>query len=91
MYKLLYTEESKKQIARLDGRLKEKIRTAVEYIAQDPVAAGKPLTKELKGRWSYRVESYRIIYRIYKTEVLVLILTVGHRKEVYKKISRKTW
>lgn len=88
MHKLLYTEEAKKQISKLDNRLKVKIKEAVELIAQNP-AIGKPLTRELKGRCSYRVGDYRIIYRIYHTEVVVLILAVGHRREVYSKQARK--
>ncbi len=90
MHKLLYTNEAKKNIAKLNGRMKLKVKEALENIAKDP-ALGKPLTRELKGRWSYRVGDYRIIYRIYDAEVVVLILTIGHRKEVYSRIARKGW
>ncbi len=90
MHKLLYTGEAKKQIAKLGERLKSKVRDACERIGQDP-SVGKSLTRELSGRFSYRVSDYRIIYRIYSAEVVVLILTVGHRREVYKKLARKGW
>ena len=90
MFKLLYTEEAKKQIAKLDERTKIKTNEALEKIAKNP-ETGKPLTRELEGRWSYRVGDYRIIYRIYRTEVIVLILTMGHRRDVYAKILRKGW
>ena len=88
MHKLLYTEEAKKQISKLDNRLKLKVQEACEHIVQNP-DAGKSLTRELKGRFSYRVADYRIIYRIYQAEVLVLVLNVGHRRDVYSKEARK--
>ena len=88
MYRLFYTDEAKKQISKLDNRLREKIRIAAEEIQANP-AVGKPLTRELKGRFSHRVGDYRIIYRIYQAEIVVLILTVGHRRDVYEKQARK--
>ena len=90
MHKLAYTDEAVKQISKLDERTKKDIRTAVEAIANDP-SLGKPLTRELKGRFSCRVGDYRIIYRIYRAEILVLILAVGHRRDIYEKMSRKNW
>ena len=91
MHKLLYTDEAKKQISKIrDARLKLKIQEATEEIAKDP-NVGKALTRELKGRYSYRVSYYRIIYRIYHDQIVVLILTVGHRREVYSKSARKSW
>lgn len=88
MYRIAYTEEAKKRIEKLEEGLKLKVREAVEAIARNPYL-GKPLTRELRGRWSYRFSDYRIIYEIYQKEIVVLILTVGHRREVYTKLARK--
>ena len=90
MHKLFYTEEARKQILKFDERLKLKIKDAAEEIAKDPLV-GKPLTRELKGRFSYRAGDYRIIYRVYHSEIVVLILALGHRRDIYEKISRKGW
>ncbi len=88
MYKVFYTDEAAKKIQKLDKPTRLKIKEAVEELALDP-AVGKPLIYELKGRWSYRVNDYRIIYRLEKGELVIIILTVGHRKDVYEKQSRK--
>ncbi len=45
---------------------------------------GKALKGELIGRYSYRVSSYRIIYRLIKGELRILILDIGHRRDIYK-------
>lgn len=49
----------------------------------DPKRFGKPLAGELAGLWRYRVGSYRIICQIQDNELLVLVLTVGHRRNIY--------
>ena len=49
----------------------------------DPRRFGKPLTGDLKGLWRYRVGDYRIVASIEDDRFVVLIVTVGHRREVY--------
>ncbi|MFH1856167.1 MAG: type II toxin-antitoxin system RelE/ParE family toxin [Candidatus Omnitrophota bacterium] len=88
MYKILYTNEAKSSISKLPIKKKHQIKEAVERVAENP-QIGKHLTHELKGLLSYRSGIYRIIYRVYHKEVLVLILTIGHRKNVYEEIGRK--
>lgn len=51
--------------------------------AEDPRRFGKPLTGDLKGLWRYRVGDYRIVASIEDDRLVVLIVTVGHRREVY--------
>ena len=86
MYKIAYTREAKRKIDRLSIKRKRQIKEAIERIAQNP-DIGKRLTHELSGLLSYRSGDYRIIYRIYHKEILILILTIGHRKDIYKKIK----
>jgi len=58
--------------------LRERIATA-----DDPRRFGKALTKDLKGLWRYRVGDYRIVAHIEDHRFIVLVLTVGHRREMY--------
>ena len=51
---------------------------------EDPRQRGKALTGSLKGLWRYRVGDYRIIVRIYDERLVVLVLTLAHRREVYR-------
>ena len=51
--------------------------------AEDPRRFGKALTKDLKGLWRHRVGAFRIVARIDDGHFLVLVVTVGHRREVY--------
>jgi len=86
VHRIFYTREAKKTIDRLDASLKKLIRSAVESLASEP-EKGKPLSHELAGLRSLRTSDYRIIYRLRSGELIVLIIAVGHRREVYKRLS----
>jgi mRNA interferase RelE/StbE len=52
-------------------------------LAEDPRRFGRPLTGDLEGFWRYRVGDYRIVASIEDDRFIVLVVTVGHRREVY--------
>ena len=82
-FRAVYTEEAVRQIGKLDTVIKERVRLAIERLTVRP-ELGKRLTGLLSDRWSYRVGDWRILYRIRRAEVVILILTVGHRREIYR-------
>ena len=55
-----------------------------QTIANDPRARGKALTGELSGFWRYRVGDWRLICRLEDERLVVLVIDVGHRREVYR-------
>lgn len=57
-----------------------------EKLTQDPVAFGKPLSGNLKKHFRLRVEDYRVIYRIEKKAKIVVIVAIGHRKDIYDEV-----
>ena len=52
--------------------------------AENPRRFGKALTHSLAGLWRYRIRDYRIICRIEDAEIAVLVLSIGHRREIYR-------
>lgn len=71
------------------NRLPEKIRdAALAFIggplAENPYRVGKPLERELAGLHSARRGSYRIVYRVVDERVLVQVVRVGPRSDVYR-------
>jgi mRNA interferase RelE/StbE len=50
----------------------------------DPRRFGKGLRAELAGLWRYRVGDYRILCQIRDGELLILVVSVGHRRDVYE-------
>jgi len=51
----------------------------------NPRSKGKALSGNLKGLWRYRVGDYRVICQIIDNEVVILVVELGHRKEIYRK------
>jgi len=50
---------------------------------KDNTKLGKPLTGNLTGLWSLRIEKYRAIYQVKHNELIILILKIDHRKKIY--------
>ncbi|GAB4419554.1 MAG: type II toxin-antitoxin system RelE/ParE family toxin [Bacteriovoracaceae bacterium] len=85
LWTIEYAESAVKEIQALDGSVKKIIKKAIEEkLMVDPLKFGLPLRRNLSGLFKLRVGDYRIIYQIRKNEVIVLILKVGHRREVYE-------
>jgi len=87
MHKVLYTAEAKNLIEKLTLKKKRQIKNAIERIAIDP-SLGKRLMHELSGMWSYRSGDFRIIYRVEHHRLVIIVLTLGHRKNIYHKAKR---
>ncbi len=51
---------------------------------ENPYIHGKSLQGNLKGKWRYRVGNYRLICNIDDENIIILVLEIGHRKNVYK-------
>ena len=86
MWQVIYDDVAKKQLAKLDRQVQSDIlRYMRERIAtdEDPRRFGKALHSDMKGLWRYRVHDYRVICRIEDGRMVVLVITIGHRKEVY--------
>lgn len=82
-----YTETARKQLHKLDRSVARRI---VEFLDQrvavkeDPRELGKPLSGPLGKLWRYRVGDYRIVCEIRDDVVAVLVVRIGHRREIYR-------
>ena len=86
-YKVVLTEKAKKQLKKLDKHISSLLVGWMEKNLEgcsNPRQHGKGLTGDKSGQWRYRVGDYRIICEIQDNEVIILVLEIGHRKEIYK-------
>lgn len=82
-----FVPEAAKELKKLGRAEAERIiRTLEERIAvlEDPRTLGAPLTGDHAGYWRWRIGDYRVIARIQEQRVTILIVRVGHRREVYR-------
>ena len=83
-YRIEVLPAAVRALRRVDGPNRKRIEGAILVLAQDP---RPPASRKLRGRDGYRVRigAYRILYDVHDDVLLVVIVTVGHRREVYER------
>lgn len=82
MYNVLLSPSAEKFLKKLDFKWKILIRDKLRELKDNP-RLGIPLTANLAGFWKLRIGDYRAIYQIKDNELIVFVLKIGHRKNVY--------
>ena len=86
MWKVVYKQSVQKDLKKIPKKVKLLIKRAIEErLKVDPVCFGAPLKQNLKGLMKLRIGDYRIIYSIEIETVVIVVIKIGHRKEIYKK------
>lgn len=87
MYKVIFSKNTLKQIKKLDKNIAALIIGWIEKNLEnckDPRVHGKGLTANSSGQWRYRVGDYRILANIDDEKITVLVISVGHRRDIYE-------
>ncbi|MGE0073631.1 MAG: type II toxin-antitoxin system RelE/ParE family toxin [Sphaerochaetaceae bacterium] len=86
VWQIKFETQAEKELSTLDNSVKIKILKYLKKLEEcdDPRSLGKPLSNNLSGYWRYRIGNYRIISRIYDTELVILLLAIRKRDVVYK-------
>lgn len=88
-YRVVLTEQAARDVRGLSRDAARRCRNALALLQKDP-SRGQPLKGEWKGLYRYRVGDFRIIYRIRRQELVVVVIAIGHRREVYRRAPRRT-
>jgi mRNA interferase RelE/StbE len=80
-------KDVQRSMKKLDKQIAKRIVAKLHEISQleDPRSRGKALTGNLAGVWRYRVGDYRILCDINDGRLVILVVDVAHRREVYKR------
>ena len=82
-----FEERAKRDLSKLDKSIQREI---VRYLetrianSHDPRSFGHALSHNLSGLWRYRVRDYRIVCKLEQDRLIVLVVAIGHRSQVYK-------
>ncbi|MBP5177379.1 MAG: type II toxin-antitoxin system RelE/ParE family toxin [Clostridia bacterium] len=85
-FKVEFTERAVKQLHKLD---KQRFLIIVNWIkknlegCENPRLHGKALTASNAGKWRYRIGDYRLIAKIDDGRIIIIVLAVGHRRDIY--------
>jgi len=82
-YKISILRQAQKQLAKIPANDYKKVKQAILDLAHDPRPQG---SKKLKGRdgWRLRQGDYRVIYEIQDDQLIIIVLTIGNRRDIYK-------
>jgi len=84
MYEIIFRNPAKRFLKKLDKHVQKEIIAKIEKLKENP-RIGVPLVKNLSGLWRLRHGIYRIIYQIKEFELIVYIIDIGHRSNIYNK------
>lgn len=82
-YTAVLSKKAQKALDKFSDHIADPILDAIADLEEDPKPIG---SKKLKGRDGYRIRvgDYRIIYDVFDSELIIDIVTLGHRKDIYK-------
>jgi mRNA interferase RelE/StbE len=82
-YQVILPKSVQKELDRLPDEIENRILARLADLETNPRPTD---TKKLKGRnaWRIRIGDYRVIYEIYDRDLRVILIAVGHRREIYR-------
>ena len=83
MHTVIFSKTAQKGIHKLDKRYSGALKKSLIKLKENPYL-GEKLSGEFKGLWKMKFSRYRIIYQITERELVVVVIDVGHRREVYR-------
>jgi len=83
MYELIYSPSALKQLEKLNKEIKERVIAALERLRIRPESCDIKKLVGISG-YRFRVGDYRVIFDMEKDKLIILVLQIGHRKNIYK-------
>ncbi len=83
-YRVTLSPAAARQLRKLDAHVRRRIQAALELLAEQPRPPSATRLVGGAGEWRVRTGDYRIVYEIEDDHLLILVLRLGHRREVYE-------
>ena len=82
-YALFIERRAQRSLSRISAQDRDRVSRALRRLADEPRPHG---VKKLSGRdaWRLRVGDYRVLYEIHDKRLLILVVDIGHRREIYR-------
>ena len=85
IYEVTLAPAAARQLRKFDPQVRRRVQAAIELLADDPRPPTATRLVGGAGEWRVRTGDYRIIYEIEGNRLLVLVLNLGHRREIYQR------
>lgn len=84
-YQVQISPAALRQLRKLDPPARRRLQAAIELLGNEPRPSGAKKLVGGEGEWRARTGDYRIIYEVHDNVLLVLVLAVGHRRDIYQR------
>ena len=84
-YEVTLAPAAARQLRKFDPQVRRRVQAAIELLAEDPRPPAATRLVGGAGEWRVRTGDYRIVYEIHQDQLLVLVLNLGHRREIYQR------
>jgi mRNA interferase RelE/StbE len=82
-YRIALSPMAARQLRKLDAQVRRRVQAALDLLAEQPRPPAATRLVGGAGEWRVRTGDYRIVYEIEEDRLLILVLRIGHRREVY--------
>jgi len=83
-YNIEFLRTALKELDKLPKEIQQRIAARIDELKANPYPPGVKTLKNGDGQLRFRVGDYRVIYRVEATRLVILIVKIGHRKNIYK-------
>ena len=83
-HSIQFTPAARRQFFKLEASIQRRIGQAIDALAENPRPPGSKKIKVPEDLWRIRVGDYRIVYQIHDRELVVVIVAIGHRSDIYR-------
>lgn len=84
MYKITVQPRARKAYLALDGPVRKRVGAVIDALATDPRPPGVKALTGMTGVLRVRVGDYRILYEVHDDRLVVLVIDIGHRRQIYR-------
>lgn len=84
-YRVEVAPAALRQLRKLDPPARRRVQAAIELLADQPRPSGATKLVGGEGEWRVRTGDYRIVYQVHDNVLVVLVVAIGHRREIYER------
>ena len=84
-YRIEVAPAAVRQLRKLDPTARRRVQAAIELLADQPRPSGAKKLAGGDGEWRVRTGDYRIVYEVHDDVLRVLVVAIGHRRDIYQR------
>ncbi|MGH3428634.1 MAG: type II toxin-antitoxin system RelE family toxin [Pseudonocardiaceae bacterium] len=83
-YRIEITRDALRALAKLDKPIRRRVQAAIDRLGEQPRPTGVIALQGLRGAYRLRVGNHRVVYTIEDRQLVILVVDLGHRREIYR-------